>query len=193
MNNNKYTPTKSFYYLVGLIITVLISTNFYFILQNNALKKQQPSDIKITQVAKEKKKDDSKKMTEEATEQNDSTVTDFVHTLFNYTNDNYLKRFDSLESFATADVVQKVKQGYLLETPETKVKSEVTSLELFHAEGSMSGTTDVLVIVKSSYKIEDVTVPMEQIFKVTVHENEKETQIVGFEIVNNSAGGNNIK
>lgn len=192
-DHNSYTPTKLFYSLISVVIIGLIGLNFFFFYQTVTLKNQLKATDTVSENVQKSEKEPRKERTEDGVSDSDVLVTDFVDTLFSYTNDTYLTRFDSLSTFATPDVIKGIKKGYLLEVPDSPVTSEVTSLDLFHSNTDSTNTVEILAVVKSSYKIEDVVVPLEQIFKATVHQSEKKCEIVGFEVVNNSAGGNNIK
>lgn len=177
MNGKSY---KSVYLNVLLFIlsVVLVITTIYFRAESNEyMSKYKNTDQKLKQTQKE-----YSQLSKDYTELNringlsskEMTAKDVIknsfNTLYNYNNENFVRRFDKAKKYMTDQVVNKLKgSGGVVEAPKVEIEKRVNQVKIFR-EIKKDQNIVALVELESTYSVDGKDNPkMNELYRVRVN------------------------
>jgi len=112
------------------------------------------------------------------TEKIKNNISEFVAAEFNYTNSNYISRFEVIKKYVTEDVYNALKGPGDITTPTTNFKNEVKNLDIYITTND-NKTIKALVNTTTLYSIGGVgNKPINQIYELELKEQEKDHWII---------------
>ena len=107
-----------------------------------------------------------------------NNISDFVNAEFNYTNENYISRFEVIKRYVTNDVYNGLKGTGDITAPKTKVQNEVANLNVYLTTND-NKTIKVLINIETIYSIQGVKgTAINQIYELELREQEKDQWII---------------
>lgn len=113
------------------------------------------------------------------TEKIKNNISEFVAAEFNYTNNNYMSRFEIIKKYVTDDVYNALKGPGDITTPKTNFQNEVKNLDVYITTTQDNKTIKALVNITTLYSIGGVkNQPINQIYELELKEQDKEQWII---------------
>lgn len=112
------------------------------------------------------------------TEKIKNNISEFVAAEFNYTNNNYISRFEIIKKYVTDDVYNALKGPGDITTPKTNFQNEVKNLDVYITTND-NKTIKALVNITTLYSIGGIKNKLiNQIYELELKEQAKEQWII---------------
>jgi hypothetical protein len=119
------------------------------------------------------------------TEKIKNNISEFVAAEFNYTNNNYMSRFEIIRKYVTDDVYNALKGPGDITTPKANFQNEVKNLDVYITTND-NKTIKALVNITTLYSMGGITnKPINQIYELELKEQEKEWIITKYTLMGN--------
>ena len=107
-----------------------------------------------------------------------NNISEFVAAEFNYTNNNYISRFEIIKKYVTDDVYNALKGPGDITTPKTNFQNEVKNLDVYITTND-NKTIKALVNITTLYSIGGIKNKLiNQIYELELKEQAKEQWII---------------
>jgi len=107
-----------------------------------------------------------------------SDVGNFIDAQFNYTNKNYVSRFENIKKYVSTDVYNGLKGAGDIAAPKTSIQNKVDDLNVYLTTNS-NQTVSALVNIRTIYSVngEDSS-PINQIYELELKQQGKDKWII---------------
>lgn len=107
-----------------------------------------------------------------------SNIVGFIDAQFNYTNKNYVSRFEDIKKYVSNDVYNALKGAGNVAAPKTSIQNKVDNLNIYLTTNN-SQTVSALVNIRTIYSVNaDDSAPINQIYELELKEQEKDKWII---------------
>lgn len=175
---NKITGVLITSLVVNLILIVALTGGAISLRNNNAQIQSLSSQKENLNQRLEQDNANNKTETLLTSQAIKNDISDFVNAEFNYTNENYISRFEVIKRYVTNDVYNGLKGTGDITTPKTKVQNEVTNLNVYFTTDD-NKTIKALVNIATIYSIQGVKgTTINQIYELELREQTKDQWII---------------
>ncbi|WP_291123402.1 hypothetical protein, partial [Flavobacterium sp. UBA6046] len=175
---NKITGVLITSLVVNLILIVALTGGAISLRNNNAQIQSLSSQKENLNQRLEQDNANNKTETLLTSQAIKNNISDFVNAEFNYTNENYISRFEVIKRYVTNDVYNGLKGTGDITTPKTKVQNEVTNLNVYFTTDD-NKTIKALVNIATIYSIQGVKgTTINQIYELELREQTKDQWII---------------
>jgi len=175
---NKITGVLITSLVVNLILIVALTGGAISLRNNNAQIQSLSSQKENLNQRLEQDNANNKTETLLTSQAIKNNISDFVNAEFNYTNENYISRFEEIKRYVTNDVYNGLKGTGDITTPKTKVQNEVTNLNVYFTTDD-NKTIKALVNIATIYSIQGVKgTTINQIYELELREQTKDQWII---------------
>lgn len=99
-----------------------------------------------------------------------SNIGSFIDAQFNYTNKNYVSRFENIRKYVSNDVYNALKGAGDIAAPKTSIQNKVDNLNIYLTTNSKQ-TVSALVNIRTIYSVNgDDSAPINQIYELELKE-----------------------
>lgn len=107
-----------------------------------------------------------------------SNIGSFIDAQFNYTNKNYVSRFENIKKYVSNDVYNALKGAGDIAAPKTSIQNKVDNLNIYLTTNS-NQTISALVNIRTIYSVNrDDSAPINQIYELELKELGKDKWII---------------
>ena len=107
-----------------------------------------------------------------------SNIGSFIDAQFNYTNKNYVSRFENIKKYVSNDVYNALKGAGDITAPKTSIQNKVDNLNIYLTTNS-NQTISALVNIRTIYSVNgDDSAPINQIYELELKELGKDKWII---------------
>jgi len=175
---NKITGVLITSLVVNLILIVALTGGAISLRNNNAQIQSLSSQKENLNQRLEQDNANNKTETLLTSQAIKNNISDFVNAEFNYTNENYISRFEVIKRYVTNDVYNGLKGTGDITTPKTKVQNEVTNLNVYFTTDD-NKTIKAFVNIATIYSIQGVKgTTINQIYELELREQTKDQWII---------------
>jgi hypothetical protein len=107
-----------------------------------------------------------------------SNIGNFIDAQFNYTNKNYVSRFEDIKKYVSTDVYNALKGAGDIAAPKTSIQNKVDNLNVYLTTNS-NQTVSALVNIRTIYSVNgDDSAPINQIYELELKQQGKDKWII---------------
>lgn len=107
-----------------------------------------------------------------------SNIGNFIDAQFNYTNKNYVSRYEDIKKYVSTDVYNALKGAGDIAAPKTSIQNKVDNLNIYLTTNS-NQTVSALVNIRTIYSVNgDDSAPINQIYELELKELGKDKWII---------------
>ena len=105
-------------------------------------------------------------------------IGDFINAQFNYTNKNYVSRFEDIKKYVSNNVYNALKGADDIAAPKTSIQNKVDNLNVYLTTNS-NQTVSALVNIRTIYTVNgEVSSPINQIYELELKQQGKDKWII---------------
>lgn len=107
-----------------------------------------------------------------------NNIGNFINAQFNYTNKNYVSRYEDIKKYVSTDVYNALKGAGDIGAPKTSIQNRVDNLNIYLTTNS-SQAVSALVNIRTIYTVNgDDSAPINQIYELELKELGKDKWII---------------